>query len=110
MSALLCLWHEAVYAHVYIHCICLLEWIVCFSVAVILLILCVCGVYVALCQLSMKFSVRAFPVALIALWFWVWEGWMKHQEGWVLKVKSKMIKKDWLLSLSCEIANCFPIF
>lgn len=71
---------------------------------------CVCGVYMALCQLSMKLSVRAFPVALIALWFWVWEGWMKHQEGWVLKVKSKMIKKDWLLSLSCEIANCFLIF
>lgn len=34
----------------------------------------------------------------------------KHWEGWVSKVRSKAIKKDWLLSLPCEVANCFLIF
>lgn len=97
---------EAAYAWVYIHCICTSERIACFSVAVILPILCVCvwclygslpTSYEIICQ---SFSCGPDSCLLSGL------GGMKCQEGGV----SKTIKKDWLLSVSCETADCFLIF
>lgn len=60
-------------------------------------------------EFSMTLPVRTFPVGTDSC-LHLGLGGLKHHEGWVSKAKSKTIKKDWLMSLYCEIANCFLIF
>lgn len=57
----------------------------------------------------MSLPIRAFPLGMDSCLL-LGLGGLKHHEAWVSKAKSKTIKKDWLTSLSCEVANSFLIF